>query len=236
MITFAHSVMSREPCWDGPLPAHSVSRLYKTNDGPLPLSPNSGFPSLRVNSIPLVNQDQKMAPSAAQASLKAGDVKTKNPPAHEALPVQHPQVQEEEEELPEVRTGHREPLKLSGALDKYEHFDVTPIIGREYPTLDLKELLRAPNSDELVRDLAITSTYLPHSRNQKRLTPDRQYRSAASSSSGSRTTSTTTSRRSSSSASARSRASRRRPACTSTRSTTRRAATTTTTRSASSPP
>ncbi|KAF6825046.1 alpha-ketoglutarate-dependent sulfonate [Colletotrichum plurivorum] len=96
-----------------------------------------------------------MAPTATeQVGLKAGDVKAKIPPAQEALPVQHPQAQEVE--LPEVRTGHREPLKLSGALDKYEHFDVTPIIGREYPTLDLKELLRAPNSDELVRDLAIT--------------------------------------------------------------------------------
>ena len=52
---------------------------------------------------------------------------------------------------------HREPLKTSGALDKYEHFDVTPVIGREYPTLSLKECLEAPNSDELIRDLAITS-------------------------------------------------------------------------------
>lgn len=50
----------------------------------------------------------------------------------------------------------REPLQLKGVLDQYEHFDVTPIIGREYPTANLKEWLRAPNSDELLRDLAIT--------------------------------------------------------------------------------
>lgn len=62
-----------------------------------------------------------------------------------------------DEALPEVLTDHREPLKLSGALDKYEHFDVTPIIGREFPNTSLVELLRAPNSDELIRDLAITS-------------------------------------------------------------------------------
>ena len=56
-----------------------------------------------------------------------------------------------------LHTGHKEPLKLSGALDKYESFDVTPVIGREFVDTDLAELLRAPNSDELIRDLAITS-------------------------------------------------------------------------------
>jgi hypothetical protein len=47
-------------------------------------------------------------------------------------------------------------LKLRGALDQYESFDVTPIIGREFPTASIKEWLEAPNSDELIRDLAIT--------------------------------------------------------------------------------
>jgi alpha-ketoglutarate-dependent taurine dioxygenase len=50
----------------------------------------------------------------------------------------------------------RSPLRLSGALDSYESFDVTPIIGREFPTAKLVEWLEAPNSDELLRDLAIT--------------------------------------------------------------------------------
>jgi hypothetical protein len=52
---------------------------------------------------------------------------------------------------------HREPLKLSGALNSYKSFDKTPVIGREYVEGNLKEWLRAPNSDELIRDLAITS-------------------------------------------------------------------------------
>jgi hypothetical protein len=52
---------------------------------------------------------------------------------------------------------HREPLKLSSALDGYEHFDVTPIIGREFPTANLVDWLNSPNADELIRDLAITS-------------------------------------------------------------------------------
>jgi hypothetical protein len=51
----------------------------------------------------------------------------------------------------------RVPLKLSGALDAFESFDVTPVIGREYPNAHLKDFLCAPNSDALLRDLAITS-------------------------------------------------------------------------------
>lgn len=51
------------------------------------------------------------------------------------------------------------PLKPSGALDKFTFEETTPIIGREYPTVNIvDDLLNAPNSDELVRDLAITST------------------------------------------------------------------------------
>jgi hypothetical protein len=52
----------------------------------------------------------------------------------------------------------KEPLKLSGALDHFESFDVTPTIGREFVGVNLAKWLKAPNSDELIRDLAITST------------------------------------------------------------------------------
>ena len=54
---------------------------------------------------------------------------------------------------------HKEPLKTKGVLDKFDYVDVTPVIGREYPTINLKEVLEAPNSDELLRDLAITSKF-----------------------------------------------------------------------------
>ncbi|CAK7200432.1 hypothetical protein SEUCBS139899_003127 [Sporothrix eucalyptigena] len=58
---------------------------------------------------------------------------------------------------PALETNHKEPLKLSGALDQFKSFDVTPVIGREFgPEVDLAAWLRAPNSDELLRDLAIT--------------------------------------------------------------------------------
>ncbi|KAK4234030.1 hypothetical protein C8A03DRAFT_18999 [Achaetomium macrosporum] len=55
-----------------------------------------------------------------------------------------------------VKGAVRAPLKLSGALEPYESFDVTPVIGREFPTANLVEWLNAPNSDDLLRDLAIT--------------------------------------------------------------------------------
>lgn len=53
----------------------------------------------------------------------------------------------------------KKPLKLSGSLDSFESFDVTPIIGREFPAANLKEWLHSPNSDALLRDLAITSMH-----------------------------------------------------------------------------
>lgn len=51
----------------------------------------------------------------------------------------------------------KEPLKLSGAIDSWKNFEVTPVIGREYADVDLAAVLKAENSDALLRDLAITS-------------------------------------------------------------------------------
>lgn len=56
---------------------------------------------------------------------------------------------------------HREPQKTTGVLDAYEWVDSTPVIGREFPKASLVEWLNAPNSDELLRDLAITSKAKP---------------------------------------------------------------------------
>ena len=53
----------------------------------------------------------------------------------------------------------RAPLQLTGALDQFESFDVTPVVGREFPEASLKEWLEAPNSDELIRELAVTSMH-----------------------------------------------------------------------------
>ena len=51
----------------------------------------------------------------------------------------------------------QKPLSLSGALDKYESFDITPVIGKEFPKANVVEWMNDANSDELLRDLAITS-------------------------------------------------------------------------------
>ena len=72
------------------------------------------------------------------------------------------------------RSRNKAPLKYGGSLDKYDvsihglspycmltplqSFEVTPAIGREFKDLQLAELLDAPNSDELIRDLAITGS------------------------------------------------------------------------------
>lgn len=48
-------------------------------------------------------------------------------------------------------------VKSTGALDQFESFDVTPVIGREFPNANLVEWSQASNSDELLRELALTS-------------------------------------------------------------------------------
>jgi len=59
------------------------------------------------------------------------------------------------------KTQYPAPLKLSGALDQFKHVEVTPVIGREYPDVNVvDDILNAKNSDELLRDLAITSRSL----------------------------------------------------------------------------
>ncbi|KAL2202075.1 alpha-ketoglutarate-dependent sulfonate dioxygenase [Sarocladium strictum] len=97
-----------------------------------------------------------MAPAATQSAPSVDEVpiqtKGGNAPTETSLAVQ-PDV---EDELPQVLTGHREPIKSTGALDQFEHFEVTPVLGREYVNVNLVELLNAPNSDDLIRELALT--------------------------------------------------------------------------------
>jgi hypothetical protein len=49
-------------------------------------------------------------------------------------------------------------VKSTRVLDQYKHFEVTPVIGREYLDANLVSWLQAPNSEELLRELALTST------------------------------------------------------------------------------
>jgi len=52
----------------------------------------------------------------------------------------------------------RSPLSLAGVLDEFKQFDVTPVVGREFPEVQLVDWIAADDSDALLRDLAITST------------------------------------------------------------------------------
>ena len=49
-----------------------------------------------------------------------------------------------------------ERLHGSGSIDHLEFVDVTPIIGREYMTAKIKDILNADNAEQQLRDLAIT--------------------------------------------------------------------------------
>ncbi|RAL07908.1 TauD/TfdA dioxygenase family protein [Aspergillus homomorphus CBS 101889] len=73
------------------------------------------------------------------------------PGIDDSIPIHpHPDADQQQPQYPK-------PLKKSGALDKFEYEETTPVIGREYPTVNIvDDLLNAPNADELVRDLAIT--------------------------------------------------------------------------------
>ncbi|GMF79086.1 unnamed protein product [Aspergillus oryzae] len=73
------------------------------------------------------------------------------------------------ETAPPVPSGHkkgvtegsllREPLELRGHLNQFKSFYVTPIIGTEFPDAHVVDWLKAPNSDELLRDLAVTMVF-----------------------------------------------------------------------------
>lgn len=52
----------------------------------------------------------------------------------------------------------KKPLKSTGSLDGYKHIDSTPVIGTEYPELNIvNDILSSPQADQKLRDLAIKS-------------------------------------------------------------------------------
>lgn len=51
----------------------------------------------------------------------------------------------------------RPPLQPTGILDGIHHVDLTPVIGREFPTARLADWIHAPNADELLKELAYIS-------------------------------------------------------------------------------
>ena len=51
------------------------------------------------------------------------------------------------------------PFDNTGTLDAFKQVHVTPCIGSEFKDVDVTEWLGAPNSDDILRDLALTSEY-----------------------------------------------------------------------------
>jgi hypothetical protein len=64
-------------------------------------------------------------------------------------------------------TATRSPLKNSGSLNQFKHFDVTTAVGREFPDVQLSDLVNASNADTLLRDLAITGIPPPRQQANK---------------------------------------------------------------------
>lgn len=61
-----------------------------------------------------------------------------------------------------IRGGHVEsqtrchkPMVNSGSLDKFSQRDLTPVIGREFEGLQVRDILKA--DEQLIKDLAVTS-------------------------------------------------------------------------------
>ena len=89
-----------------------------------------------------------------------GETKKLDPAAHDSNVKANGEVKDTLESL--YHPSFRPPLQPKGVLDDFKSFDVTPVSGNEYPEAKLVDWLRAPNSDELIRDLAITgwSSYI----------------------------------------------------------------------------
>ena len=68
-----------------------------------------------------------------------------------------PETEEVEQKLATLRlTGAPAPLQLSKSLDAFQKADLTPLIGTEFARgTQIVDLLKAPNADDLIRDLAI---------------------------------------------------------------------------------
>jgi alpha-ketoglutarate-dependent taurine dioxygenase len=56
----------------------------------------------------------------------------------------------------EAQTRSTKPITYSGSLDGFTHSDLTPVIGREYTSLQIIDLLNAPDRDRRIKDLAVT--------------------------------------------------------------------------------
>ncbi|KAF8590983.1 taurine catabolism dioxygenase [Ramaria rubella] len=55
-----------------------------------------------------------------------------------------------------TRSRLEKPLRYGGSLDKFQHVEVTPVVGRLYLNVQASDLLKASNARDLLQDLAVT--------------------------------------------------------------------------------
>ena len=84
-----------------------------------------------------------------------------SPSATDELFTPTPSIPSKSRTIPEIKkslggltqsASYPTPLVYSGTLDHYESFDLTSIIGREFPNLQITDIL---SDDAKIRDLAI---------------------------------------------------------------------------------
>lgn len=56
----------------------------------------------------------------------------------------------------QARTRLSRPLEYTGSLDSYTQLDLTPVIGREYHGLQIADVLKSKDRDQIIKDLAVT--------------------------------------------------------------------------------
>ncbi|KAE9370921.1 taurine catabolism dioxygenase [Stipitochalara longipes BDJ] len=91
----------------------------------------------------------------ARPAADVDDIQHSSSPVQpsKARPITNPEIKKAAADGLNGGASFPAPLQYSGALDPYESFDVTPVIGREYPKLQLTDIL---HDDAKIRDLAIT--------------------------------------------------------------------------------
>ena len=106
-------------------------------------------PEIPIPTKPLPTNGDAQAQTAVNGNAKEHAAAVSNGEAKEILESTH-------------HASPSPPLQLKGVLNEFKSFDVTPVIGKEFPEAKLAEWLKAPNSDELIKDLAVTSPSISH--------------------------------------------------------------------------
>jgi hypothetical protein len=57
---------------------------------------------------------------------------------------------------PSAQSRLSRPIQDSGSLNGFPYSDLTPVIGREYPELQITDILKSGNSDRIIQDFAVT--------------------------------------------------------------------------------